>query len=189
MAQVPTPNKGDQHGNVELGNICKSRDDVDGRVTRKWAEGNMKAALEVALNHQRVGCKEKLNLCRLAKEWDVPVHTLRRRISSGDCENYKHVCLRGPENHSSHSGMSLYQWNEDNMKEALWICLDDRRKSSVGRKLSMKRVAHAWRVPVSTLYKRVQSGDYDNYKHIGYSGVERRRLMTRKIIGPMIKGM
>lgn len=59
-------------------------------------------------------------------------------------------------------------WNEDDMQMALEIALDQktgRWKSCCSQNVSIRQIARDWRVPYGTLKYRMETGDYQNYKH------------------------
>ena len=178
MAESDTTSEIVQDGDSEIGGA---------RVYRQWDENRMRVALQTALDRKHSG--EELRLKELAGQWHVPVDTLRRRMKSGDYDNYKHKFVRGQSGGGGQHGRVLFQWDECNMKEALKICLDH-QKIPYGRdKLSVKQVADNWCVPVSTLYKRVRSGFYGNYRHGGYVRMRNRELVDSADVGASDRGM
>ncbi len=171
----------------EVSGKCSAVDSCVTRVYCKWDENNMKIALHRALERQYSG--EPLKLSALARQWDVPIDTLRRRMRSGNYENYRHSYIRENGSRSAHSHRILFQWDECNMKEALRICLDDQKKGNSRDKMSIKQVARDWNVPLSTLYKRVRSGDYGNYRHGGCLHMKKREQVDDFRVETTNKGM
>ena len=63
---------------------------------------------------------------------------------------------------SSHANQKLYEWDEGNMKEALRVGLDLKK---AGEKVSIKQLSRDYDVPDTTLRRRINDGDPENYKH------------------------
>ena len=136
------------------------------RKLSQWNESNMKEALRIRLDQQKGPLGKRTPIKQLSKDWHVPYTTLLDRIESGNYDNYKHA-----KHNSAHKNTSLNQWNEGDMKEALHIGLDQRKAEET---VSIRQLSKDYDVPFTTLRARINSGDYDNYKHA--SGGKRRTV-------------
>ena len=157
-----------------------------------WDEANMRAALQIGLDLEKArkssGQRCNISLGVVARIWGVPNGTLRYRVGTGDYGNYKHQCKSsGRRKETVVEKRVLRQWDEDNMREALCRALNQQKAEYKGDRVSVRQLSKDWNVPLTTLQKRVLSGDANNYRHVRYKRYQ--NVYLRDVEGGDMIGM